>query len=523
MASSEQDADEGEAPDAASVDTEQFQTDVEVWEIGDVHPYASNAKEHPDEQVEKIRSSIKNYGWDQPIVVDAEGEIIKGHGRRLAAKSLGLERVPVIVRDDLTEGEKKAARIADNKTAESDWDEQTLAAEFEALEDRQDLDLDVATATAFEDEEIEDYFDQVDSPTDPDPSAGDFTAGSLEDDFGVPPFSVLHTTKAYWTQRRDQWKEMGLDNLRETPGREDAMVEGEGGVYTGDWGGGEDSGGVGGGMEGTGTSVFDPVLAELLYRWFAPEGGTVIDPFAGGPARAVVAAVTGREYHGIDLNPEQVEHNRESWAGLETDEAVQEAAPEWAEGTSAEMPDHIERQEWPEQYDFLFSCPPYHDLETYTDHEDDLSNMDYPEFLETYRAIIQQGVDHLKEDRFAAFVVSEVRDDAGYYRGFVSDTVKAFEDAGMRLYNDAVLVNTPGTLPVRVRNYFEKGRKLGRQHQNVLVFYKGDPDPSNIRDAIGPVSVPNVVMGEGDSEDSSAETGAWRVEQGSPEEQDGGE
>lgn len=139
--------------------------------------------------------------------------------------------------------------------------------------------------------------------------------------------------------------------------------------------------------------------------------------------------------------------------------------------------------------------------------------MDYPEFLETYRTIIAEGVDRLKDDRFAAFVVSEVRDDAGYYRGFVSDTVQAFEDAGMHLYNDAVLVNTPGTLPVRVRNYFEKGRKLGRMHQNVLVFYQGDPDPSIIREQVGEVSVPSMVLGDGESEAESRETGAWAVEQ----------
>jgi hypothetical protein len=156
---------------------------------------------------------------------------------------------------------------------------------------------------------------------------------------------------------------------------------------------------------------------------------------------------------------------------------------------------------------------PYHDLETYTDQDEDLSNMDYPEFLETYREIIAQGVERLRDERFAAFVVSEVQDDAGYYRSFVSDTVQAFEDAGMHLYNDAVLVNTPGTLPVRVRNYFEKGRKLGRMHQNVLVFYQGDPDPSNIREQVGQVQVPSVVLGDGDSEDDSAETGAWAVEQ----------
>jgi hypothetical protein len=183
-------------------------------------------------------------------------------------------------------------------------------------------------------------------------------------------------------------------------------------------------------------------------------------------------------------------------------------APAWYEGDAANLDTVLSEADAPEQYDFLFSCPPYHDLEVYTDLDEDLSNMDYDEFMAAYRAAIQQGVNRLKDNRFAAFVVSEVRDDNGYYRGFVSDTVQAFEDAGMRLYNDAVLVNTPGTLPVRVRNYFEKGRKLGRMHQNVLVFYKGDPEPSAIQEAIGHVQVPEAVedrLGTDEMEESDAE------------------
>jgi ParB/RepB/Spo0J family partition protein len=81
-------------------------------------PYTNNAKEHPDSQVKKIASSIKNYGWDQPIVIDAQNEIIKGHGRFQAAQQLGLDTVPVIKREDLSDAEAKASRIADNKTAE---------------------------------------------------------------------------------------------------------------------------------------------------------------------------------------------------------------------------------------------------------------------------------------------------------------------------------------------------------------------------------------------------------------------
>ncbi len=163
MAPSDQ-GDEGDstAPDPSQVDVD-LQQEVEVWPIEDVHPYVNNPKEHPDEQVEKIRSSIKNYGWDQPIVVDGDGEIIKGHGRRLAAQSLGLQEVPVIVRTDLTEAEKKAARIADNRTAEADWDPAALTSEFEELQEAEDL-PDVEEATAFDQDEVEDYFERQRTP-----------------------------------------------------------------------------------------------------------------------------------------------------------------------------------------------------------------------------------------------------------------------------------------------------------------------------------------------------------------------
>ena len=104
-------------------------------------PYSNNPKEHPEEQVNKIASSIKNYGWDQPIVVDGDGEIIKGHGRLQAAETLGLDEVPVIWRDDLTDAEAKAARIADNKTAETPWDDDLLATELEVLDGFDDVEL----------------------------------------------------------------------------------------------------------------------------------------------------------------------------------------------------------------------------------------------------------------------------------------------------------------------------------------------------------------------------------------------
>jgi len=126
--------------------------DVELVETGTLIPYTNNPKEHPDEQVKKIASSIKNYGWDQPIVVDENNEIIKGHGRLQAAGLLDLTEVPIIRREDLTDAEKKASRIADNKTAESEWIDDALETEIELLDEETEIDLDT---TGFDGDELD--------------------------------------------------------------------------------------------------------------------------------------------------------------------------------------------------------------------------------------------------------------------------------------------------------------------------------------------------------------------------------
>ena len=106
----------------------------------DLTPYAANAKRHPDEQVRHIANSIREFGFRQPIVVDANNVVVIGHGRLLAAKLLGLETVPVVRADDLTEAQIKALRLADNKTNESEWDFTELEAELAELE----MDFDMA-------------------------------------------------------------------------------------------------------------------------------------------------------------------------------------------------------------------------------------------------------------------------------------------------------------------------------------------------------------------------------------------
>lgn len=216
----------------------------------------------------------------------------------------------------------------------------------------------------------------------------------------------------------------------------------------------------------SGTSIFDPVLCELAYRWFTPSGGAVLDPFAGGSVRGIVAARLGRRYAGMDLRQEQVDANYAQADAICPDGDVQ-----WMAGDSRD----IGQSHLVDEYDFIFSCPPYADLERYSDDPRDLSTMGYGAFLEAYRHIIRESCAMLRDDRFACFVVGDVRDRAtGNYRNFVGDTVQAFRDAGLELYNEAVLITAVGSLPIRVGRQFEGYRKLGKSHQNVLVFLKGD-------------------------------------------------
>lgn len=112
-----------------------------MWEMeiiylspGELIPYERNAKQHPPEQVEHIANSIKEFGFRQPLVIDADNVVIIGHGRLLAAKRLGLDKVPCTRVDDLSEEQIKALRLADNKLNESEWDFDLLEEELAGLQ-----------------------------------------------------------------------------------------------------------------------------------------------------------------------------------------------------------------------------------------------------------------------------------------------------------------------------------------------------------------------------------------------------
>jgi hypothetical protein len=226
----------------------------------------------------------------------------------------------------------------------------------------------------------------------------------------------------------------------------------------------------------SGTSIFDPVLCELAYRWYCPPGGTVIDPFAGGSVRGIVCAALGRAYYGGELRGEQVDANAAQWRQISAAGYLPEGVPSptWAQGDSRTLPDNF--TERPPAADLLFTCPPYADLEVYSDDPADLSNKPYPEFLQGYKACLEQGVELLADDSFAVIVVGEVREKKGHsaYYGFVPDTIRIMRELGCDYYSEHVLVNMVGSAAMAANKQFTATRKAVRVHQTVLVFVKGN-------------------------------------------------
>ena len=137
---------------------------IEERLISSILPYARNPRRN-DQAINKVASSIKEFGFRQPIVVDKDGTVVAGHTRLEAAYKLGLKSVPVHVAEDLTEIQAKAYRIADNRVAqESEWDIDLLRLEMEELKDEIDLDL-----TGFDESELDKILvEAIEGLTDPD-------------------------------------------------------------------------------------------------------------------------------------------------------------------------------------------------------------------------------------------------------------------------------------------------------------------------------------------------------------------
>lgn len=469
---------------------------VEWISVGKLKPYPGNPRVVPEEAVATVARSLEEFGWRSPIVVDAGMVVVAGHTRLMAAQSLGMTKVPVHVAHDLTPEQARAFRLMDNRAGElTSWQEELLAAELSEL---RSLGVDFEAA-GFDLASAEELIGAHSGGA----SGGTTTSVSLRDRFGVPPFSVLDARQGYWQERKAAWLSLGIQSeigrggnllkysdtiLQPDPkkrARKKLQERGADGDPSSTFGKTEKADRAlapGGGQ--TGTSIFDPVVCELAYRWFCPPAGQVLDPFAGGSVRGIVAAKLGRRYFGVDLRKEQCAANRAQARSIKCS-----PAPIWQEGDAQELT-AIAAKAKLRSVDFLFTCPPYGDLEVYSDDKRDLSTMEHDEFLAAYNRAIYAAADLLAPDRFAGIVVGDFRDEDGLYRNFVGATVSAFIMAGLRLYNEAILVQAVGTASIRAAKQFVASRKLCKTHQNVLIFVKGDPRKAT--EAIGEVEFGNI-------------------------------
>lgn len=734
--------------------------------LAQTKPHPDNPRIHPPKgsaEYERLKASLADEYFDPLVWNKRNGLMVSGHYRRTVLIDEGFESADMVV-VDWDEKSHKARMISANELL-GHYDEAKLL----ALVKDGGLDPDLMGMT---DERIAAILANSAPPEDKAKEA----RLTLSERFGVPPFSVLDARQGYWQERKRAWLALGIRSeigrggnllkMSDTIKQPDAAKRAKAKPFnTTDWikqkglsGGAQNIPGTD--EEWTGTSIFDPVLCELAYRWFVPRGGSILDPFAGGSVRGVVAGLLGRFYVGIDLRKEQVEANAIQWGKISfntladrTSEAAEPQASarkgstdapaastpvelidgyffkrddlfslpgnpdanggkvralmmtiakakpsgivavgdrtstqlpraamvakyfdipcrlhtavgddtdgmataralgaeiiqhspgrlsqckKWAHDDAAElhyllipwgnaMPEAIlptasqvanlkarkikrlvvpcgsgftlaaimhgmeqfnvklpilaielgadpgpilnefAPKDWGEKFDvkfdrsklkfhdeappddqlfhnvpldpiyeakcvpflkegdclwivgrrsapakaakkeikpvkpmwitgdsnqvlgaghpvlkdafdFLWTCPPYFDLERYSDDPLDLSAAPgYPEFMSAFTMIIRRAGKLMNPNSFAGVVVGDIRDPEGLYRNFVSDTIAVFANAGFKLYNEAILVTSVGSLPIRIAKQFVSTRKLGKTHQNVLFFVKGDP------------------------------------------------
>lgn len=263
------------------------------------------------------------------------------------------------------------------------------------------------------------------------------------DTHGQLPWSILDTTTNHWRQRQKWWRDKGVDDITDRL-HAPAMIN------TGRHG-----------KTSRGVSRFDPFLAELIITWWSAPEWHVYDPFAGGPVRGIVTEYLNRKYTGVDLNHNQIDTNHQiatAW----------HVSPHWIVGDGTEPILDNETQ------DLVFTCPPYHNKEKYSDDPSDLSHMRWEEFLNAHEAAVINAAATLKQNRHMVWVISDVRDHKGHLRGLPEAATQHIKAAGLHITNQLILMESGGTRVKTMRIPWQAARTTTRRHQHIIIAVKGD-------------------------------------------------
>ncbi|MDR1913550.1 MAG: ParB N-terminal domain-containing protein [Clostridiales bacterium] len=438
---------------------------------GQIEGLPKNPRFIKDSKFEKLKKSLQ----DDPEMLNLRELLVFQHGKKYviiggnmryrAALELGIKELPCKIIPPETPVEKlKSYTIKDN-SGYGEWSWDDLANEWDSG-DLDDWGVDV-------------WQDNADSDGNAD-SGNKSKNASLSDRFVIPPFSVLDTRKWYWQERKKAWREL-IGDMGES--RNNTLIKAPEMRYKKIYEQTHEhrkSLGIGFPeylekyvsaevkeqadltVLSRGVSILDPVLAEIVCRWFGVEGGKSFDCFAGDTVFGYVAAHLGHEFTGIELRSEQAELNNKRTEGLPARYICDDGQ---------NVAKHIK----PDTQDLLFSCPPYFDLEKYSDDASDASNQStYADFIAILENAFTNAVSCLKNDRFAVVVVGDVRDrKTGFYHSLTSDVKRIFKESNMSLYNELILVETGASTALRAARCMNN-RKIVKMHQNVLVFYKGN-------------------------------------------------
>lgn len=449
--------------------------------------YHKNPRKITPKQLEQLKTNIQELGDLSGIVHDLNtDEIISGNQR---SKVIDINKCEVVITEKydtpnqqgtvawgyvLFEGQKlnyrqvrwdERQREKANITANAlggDWD-------YDILEDKFDgMDLVDWGLTKLEEHKVKKTADDH---------------ASLFDKFVIPPFSILDTRQGYWQDRKKQWKaiigangESRQDTNMKSPELKYKTIYERSKVRRMELGisfaeylerfvSEEEKRKAEAQALGNGTSIFDPVLAEIIVRWFSYPGSRIIDPFAGDVYKGLVFGYLGHNFTGIEIRPEQIEENNKIL------QRFPDVKVNYINDDGQNVAQHFE----PNSVDLVMSCPPYFDLEHYSDLPNDASNAPtYEAFLKILENGFAGALNCLRENRFAVVVVGDVRNKkTGFYYDFVGDIKRIFKKHGAGLYNELILIESGASTALRAGKYMEM-RKIAKNHQNVLVFYKGE-------------------------------------------------
>lgn len=447
---------------------------------GQIKDVPKNPRFIKDERFAALKKSIQDdpemLNLRELVAYDNNGElvIILGNMRYRAMKELGYKDAPVKVLPTATEAKKLRAYIQKDNIAfgQNDWD--LLGNEWDVAE-LEDFGLECDFLGGVEDVNLdESKSEQEDSEEE--------KQLKLTDKFIIPPFSILDSKQGYWQERKRNWKKIVVSQ-GET--RKDLLFESyqtkypelykktqkerkKMGIgfkeYIDNYVSPEELAKYSQTIQ-NGVSLFDPVLAEIICKWFTPyKGAKIFDCFAGDTLKGLVFAKCGYEFCGIELRQEQVDENNKQIAN-------QELPIRYICDDGQNVAKHFDEQ----SQDLLFSCPPYFNLEVYSDKENDASNQkDYYDFVNILKKAFGDAYKCLKDNRFAVIVCGTVRSKKdGSILDMPRDVEKIFTDLGASFLTEFIYAEMLTSASLRA-NMFAKTRKPCKTHQNVLVFYKGN-------------------------------------------------